>query len=412
MENSRHREDTCKLCVDEKQTSRDHINNIKSPKTSCHIDVVIDAMKKKLGEFFGFHGEGKTCKCSLDSACELPFPVGEVSGQYITVGAAGLDVMLAHAIKIARALFMKENNYTGRKEILNKLGPHLLGIRAKLWWNILVYGVPKSLDNLDNKNMKEMLSDPVNELKVHSGPVNVWWKALMQTVSFIIDMNLELSNQFLDVSSMEDPMYRNFKQVYDYNELQIRNQLFISENNLWPKFKLWPTLSGNSLVILLPDKTHCQTCKAPLTGECAIFHEGGKSLPSLMPRIGENGELVVVCPVLQNPRCISDYFTKDVKLSNQMDEEKLKIFIEELAMFTNKGRDCDMCLKKSLFSHRCSECHAAQYCSTHCQVKDLEFHKTVCSTWANDKSKKIISSKHQKKIYKSMVDKYLEAKRF
>jgi len=397
VKNSRHREETCAMCIDEKQTCDNDLVNIKSPKTDCHIDGVIHNMKIGLGEFFGFHGEGKICDCSLKFGCELPYPVGEVSGQFTDA----IDGMFAHALKIMNALRIKTNN-PGKKETLANVDKTFYALRAARWRNILVYGVPNCLDDQGETRIKS-LSDPVKGLKVHSGPINVWWKALMFTVENIENMNVDLASDFMDGNSIQDPVYGTMKLVYDYKELQLRNQVLVSENNLWAKFKLWPRLSGNSLVIVLPDETKCQACDSPLTGEFTIMNDFDTSLPILMPRIGEHGKLVVCCPVLQTRRCLRDHFTKDKMAEIQTDKEKQKNYREECKIFLNKGRYCDMCLKMSIFSHRCSECHAAQYCSTQCQGKDLKFHKTVCSTWAKDQSKKVISSKQQKKMYKSKL---------
>ena len=77
---------------------------------------------------------------------------------------------------------------------------------------------------------------------------------------------------------------------------------------------------------------------------------------------------------------------------------------EEQNTFMVMSRFCDFCLKQSMTSHRCSACKAAQYCSTQCQYEDLSFHKTVCSTWAEDQLRKIGGAKYQKKSYKTKVD--------
>ena len=64
-------------------------------------------MKENLGQAFGFHEEGKEGHCLLEFPCELPFPLGEVSGQYVEKGTAGLDAMLAHVLKILNAMLIK-----------------------------------------------------------------------------------------------------------------------------------------------------------------------------------------------------------------------------------------------------------------------------------------------------------------
>ena len=57
---------------------------------------------------------------------------------------------------------------------------------------------------------------------------------------------------------------------------------------------------------------------------------------------------------------------------------------------------CEQCLKFSLNTHRCNSCRSAQYCSEECRVKDLDWHKTICETWAKDDRKKMPGRKEQK----------------
>jgi len=396
LENSRHRKDSCELCFDENNATASEMRDIKSHKTVCHIEFVIKAMKKALGIYFGFHEERKTCSCSHDfpahRGCELPFTLGEISGKYI---GKGLDGMLAHAVKIVSALCMKERLDTGGKnETLLQLLGSLISSRSAHWGAILIAGIPESLEY---DKVQKHLSEPVKEeLKVYFGPTNAWWKALKFSVENIVNTNGYLNSEPIDAKSLENPMYSNMKLMHDYDQSQTRNQVYVEENNLWSKFKLWPSLSGGSLVILLPEGTLCQSCNCTLSS-------GDRARPKIMSGVGQNGAMVAFC---KNLKCLTDFTTKDVKLSAQRDEDKWKEIVEECKTFHVQSRACDMCLKQSLFSHRCSECYAAQYCSNQCQVEDFKFHKTVCSTWAKDKSRKIINSKNQKKIYQSNIDKY------
>jgi len=420
LNNSMHMEDTCTLCIDEKNATVGEILDIKSPKTRCHIKLMVKTMKEVQGSGFGFHREGKTCKCSLDFPCELPLPLGEVCGKYID---KGLDGMLAHALKIVGAMGTKDiwkdsNDNGAKKGTLIRLWRNLIAFRSGLWGSVLVAGVSKSRDE---KVAKKYLTDPVKELKVYYGTGNAWWKALMFAHDNIIHMNEELNSDIMDTNSIRNSMYKNFKLIQDYNQSQSRNQEYVDRNNLWPKFQLWPSLAGASLVILLPEGTRCHACNSALSGQVIVTEdevvvkvsnneviltdgEGVRSRPMLMSRLGEHGELVACCSV---PRCFRECFYKDVKLSSQADEEKSKEILEETKAFLVQSRDCDVCLKRSLSSHRCSKCYAAQYCSTQCQGEDLKFHKTVCSIWAKDKFRKIISAKQQKKIVQSQVDEYV-----
>ena len=73
-------------------------------------------------------------------------------------------------------------------------------------------------------------------------------------------------------------------------------------------------------------------------------------------------------------------------------------------LFAIEGRECDFCLKLSLSSHRCSSCLATQYCSTFCQKEDLEFHNSVCATWAKDESRRIGGKGKQKDYMKNLFE--------
>merc|ERR1712183_1166227 len=158
---------------------------------------------------------------------------------------------------------------------------------------------------------------------------------------------------------------------------------------MWPKFMLWPQLVNGKLVVLMPPGTRCHSCNDQLTGEAAISPHEVKCnvLPILKPYVGDNGALVACCPYVQKPSCHVDYFNRNVYVRMMSNEEQWKEYKEEKKIFTIEARNCNFCLKESLSSHRCSACLSVQYCSTTCQKKDLkDFHKTVCATWAKDKS--------------------------
>ena len=400
MKNSSHCQDTCSLCVDERKNSVTELCNRNSPKTDCHIEQLIIGLKGYLGNLFKFHKEGKTCNCSLPIFCELPFPLGEVSGKYTGMG---LDGMVAHAIKISNAMLIKDSD--DNRESLKVLILFLLMTRTQIWKNMLVYGVEKSIEH--DSITTEFLYDYVQTLKVNYGPRNAWWNALMNTVDDIVFMNGALKGDSFDLSRIANPMFRNFKQIEGYNQSQLRNQEFVCENKLWAKFMMWPTLADGSLVINLPSGTRCNSCNSPLTGEVIVKPDGlissshGKSHPLLVKisssSMGENGQVLACCSIITNPRCFMECCRQDPRSNGEIDEDIRKQYLDERKLFISNGRDCDLCLKTSLSSHRCSNCHAAQYCSTNCQLTDFKFHKTVCSSWANVKSRKIISAKEQKK---------------
>ena len=88
-------------------------------------------MKASLGKAFGFHGEGKSCNCSQEFGLNLPFALGEVSGQYLEIAGTGLDAMLAHSLKISFAMKLKAKDEQ-RKNDLHDLLRHILAGRVQL----------------------------------------------------------------------------------------------------------------------------------------------------------------------------------------------------------------------------------------------------------------------------------------
>jgi len=411
VQNSSHSQDTCALCAEHevKKTSVSELENLKSPKTNCHIEEMIDTMRRALGNMFDFHGEGKTCSCSLEYGCKLPFPLGELSGQYL---GKGIGEMVAHAIKIANVIKESGDNHVAFARLICQLMGSLMVSRTALWRMILVNGVPK---DFSERIIQKHLLDPAKELNENYGSKNAWVKALKLTVNIIADMNHHLLSDSIDSSSIEDPKFSNLKRIQEYSRYQLRNQEYFSENKWVLSPVLWPTLADGSLAIRFPEGTRCQTCNSSLTGEVTIEEditdglniadqEVAKTRPMLMPIIAQHGKLMACCSILKNPRCYMGCFTKDVRRHAQRNDGTWGKYKEEFKMFLTKGRNCDLCLKMSLSSHRCSECYAAQYCSNQCQHQDFKFHKTVCSSWAKDKSRKIISSKEQKKVSKSRVD--------
>jgi len=384
--NSQHKKDSCPLCIAEKKTSDSELTSPNSPKTICHIQVVTYFMKKELGEFFDFHKEGRRCECDEEFSCELPFSMGELSGQY---AGMGVEEMVAHAQKLVMALNIKLQDRL-LTNLTDDISYSLHSFRSILWSNLLVRGVLESHDS-----SFQFLVDLTSDLKVFFGPHNAWWKAIKISIDVIGRMDKRMALDYIDASNLDSPRFSNVKQLYDHSQSELKNIMFVTENNLWPKFKFWPTLTGTSLVLLLPDGTSCQTCGKELTGQVRVTKEEDKMHPVFLHGVGENGQVTAFCPMDRSPRCLMIYKSKQLK---GVDDDDFK---KEWDTLYSESRECDLCFKSSLLTHRCSECKAAQYCSTLCQGKDLSFHRTVCSNWAKDPSRKIISGKKQKNIHKA-----------
>jgi len=391
MENSLHVADSCSSCIEARKTRRSELFSCDSPKAVCHSETAILVMKQTLGSLFKFHREGKRCNClTIASACELPFPLGEVSGQYV---GTGLDEMLAHAFKLLITMKLKGGMDESKQEKVANLLGSVIVIRANLWREILIRGNEVAFDGFSKKQL---------DLKSEYGSGNAWWEAVSFTMDFIQQINTALAYNLFAINTdiLKDSRFLNFKLVQLYYEAQRRNIKFISQNNLWIKFKLWPVVSEDSMKIILPDQVRCSVCKASLSGPISFLQQEDNPFPILTSSFGEVEGLVACCPLLS---CVTICYNRNTIFRMKRDN-RLETLLEEKALLISTGRICDFCLKQSLSCHRCSECCAAQYCSTSCQNQDLDFHKTVCKAWSKDESRKLISGRKQRKIYKSRVE--------
>merc|ERR550519_1086566 len=176
---------------------------------------------------------------------------------------------------------------------------------------------------------------------------------------------------------------------YDYHQKNVKIMSMITKNNLWHRFKLWPSKINKTLVLRLPKDAFCVSCNTDLSGQIVgPVNNWNPSMPfpNLLGGVASCGGIVATCSPFRNFDCGKDYYTRSIALE-LTDEEAL----ERKTLF-EKTRVCHLCLKMSSTSHRCTECLAAQYCSKDCQEKDWnDFHKTVCSTWAEDPSRRLMS---------------------
>lgn len=397
-ENSRHVANTCSLCKDEKKANRHELVSSDSPKTNCHMEAFIMSMRSVLSCLFAFHLEGRSCRCKIvpkeDFACQLPFSLGEISGEYV---GKGLDQMLAHAIKIVNAMLGKSGNSRGKSEKAMDLLWSMASIRGQLWHDILISGVEMPCD------MKEFsLDEAVDDLAREYESSDVWWMALKFTIDVIYKMANGLSCVYTVTESLRDSRFQNLLEMNSYFETRVKSLESISENNLWPNLKLWPTKIRNSLVLLLPDGICCKTCKVPLSGPVRLLQNNEEELdgrPVLTAYFDGVQGAVAFCPVASCMiTCVNDDITNRLKAEGRWEK-----YFEDYSAFLIVARTCDLCLKNSLSCHRCSSCYAAQYCSPSCQRKDLTFHKTVCEAWVKDYARQLPDRKDQKKIFKSRL---------
>jgi len=390
-----HKADSCKMCIGDEK----NVKNL--PKIVCTIEAESKRMSKELGAMFGFHANGKVCNCSLEYPSQHPFPLGEIPGKQVCIG---LDEMIVHSERVTTAMINETiRDKKSVKKDIDQMFVMLRNIRyfrLILWKEIIVHGTwtcSKGPSDIMRENIISLLDDPRVSFRD-----NVWWKILQFSIRLTYSVMKVQFTTFVDSKCLDDPKFTNFKSVNSERASQFRNVVFVTENNLWSRFKLWPTLVGQRLMVLLPDRIRCLTCKTDLAGqvfEMSLPNDAMKKLssnanwPNLIPEVAEDGGFIVFCPFTLNGRCIMTWF-RDQNQDHYADYKK------EMELFVQDARHCCLCLKLSLSSHRCSDCLAAQYCSTECQKKDLHFHRTVCSTWANDQNKKLASSRKQKKILK------------
>jgi len=268
------------------------------------------------------------------------------------------------------------------KEIFGEL----IKERSDLWTYVLIFGEQVEILPFDFMSI-----DLLKDIQEYFGLNNTWLKALKFSVHLAKNMKDLLIWKTIDLKSLEDPRFKNMKKIYLLEESKLRNFSMIS------KSKLWPTLRDSQLVLHLPDGVQCDSCDTNLSGEVAVGDQK-QNLPDLIPVVGGgDGGLVAICSSDRNPTCFVMASIKHFQINEDKNECG-----KEFKVFLSKSRVCDVCLVNSFSSHRCSSCLAAQYCSTKCQKKDLEFHKTVCDAWAKDKRRRMVSSSQQKKVFKKL----------
>jgi len=396
VKDSHHDAATCPRCIQEREASRPQILSKNSVKTTCNVQVVARSMKKELGKTFGFHEQGKKCSCSLEHGLQLPFPLGEVSGQYLETAGTGLDPMLAHAFSIVKAMIDKAKDGKPSTALFELLRA-IIRVRAQQWNDVLVSGYHIFRDGRALSD----LADQVYSLRtIYSSEtcVDPWFKILTFLVRVIRKITDAADiNMIYDSDSLEDPRFKTLKQNLVYCQTQV------CEKKMWSHFMPWPQMVNGSLAFVLPPGTRCESCHAPLLGEAAMFTEDADTLPLLYPYVGDNGAIVACCSPVLKSSCWVDYENKNFDIQLRENDDLSQKLVEETTLFGTQSRDCDLCLKSSLKSQRCSACLSVQYCSLACQRKDLDFHKTVCDTWAKDNSRKILSGREQKKYWKKVL---------
>ena len=157
----------------------------------------------------------------------------------------------------------------------------------------------------------------------------------------------------------------------------------------------WPTLVKGKLVLVVPDGGQCFICKSDVSGKVAKYSYKNEEFTL------SGYEAVVFSEVKDNVSCGDrDCAVKTMEIVEKMRPKWGKAELEEQKKFLKYSKTCDQCLKFSLNTHRCYSCLSSQYCSEECRVNDLDWHKTVCETWAKDDRKKMPDRKEQKKELK------------
>ena len=207
----------------------------------------------------------------------------------------GLDEMAAHSLKIIHAMALKDRH---RGPLLKELKEILYWTRINVWSDLLIYGA------VTRGNPTMRLFDEVQSLETIYGPSNPWWKTLAITVDIVENTLIHLSSDFKDPRSLEDPRFGNLKINHNFQQDQLSNFKFVSERNMWSKFRLWPTTVNGSLVLLLPKGTKCFNCSEDLSG--SIRFRGGDhgTSPTMFSVIGENGDVIASCSYFKNPNCL------------------------------------------------------------------------------------------------------------
>jgi len=390
-----HDEGSCTECIEKKLAGKEEMLSILSPKIGCKIKEETKRMRRALGTSFGFHEISEVHNCSVEYACHHSFPMGKISDKHV---CTGLDEMLVHAAKLSNAIIIKSmSDKRIEKEIIDELlelHKRILISRVILWRAILVFGSTLSVEYKIGT-----LGGLTENLNKKFGGDHAWWRALAFSLELIVYVSLSQNWNKQDSTRLTDP---NLLDLSEYHKSQIRNVSFVSENKLWHRFKFWPRLVNQSLVLVLPDDVCCVTCNADLSNQIVVpdndHMNAGIPHCVLLPYVSKDGRFTVTCSPAKNTKCINDF------VANATDTDMTKEALEEKKSSEVKGRICQLCLRRSLCSHRCSLCLTVQYCSMECAKEDMAFHKTVCSTWAKDPTRKLLSAKKQMEVWKPVIE--------
>ena len=106
------RKEECEMCQAEKKANKRWLQDLNSPASKCHLDMLTESLPFLLAQSFGYHDEENptTCSCrnkqdpGSHKPIQLPLALGEVSKIYL---GSGVDECLANLLRLNNALVVK-----------------------------------------------------------------------------------------------------------------------------------------------------------------------------------------------------------------------------------------------------------------------------------------------------------------
>lgn len=339
----KHNQKTCESCQKTKRDQNSKSQSVNHPEANCHIPQLQKAMKALLGSSMGYHKGDAKCKSNKTYAGQLPFTLGEVSGIF---REQAYGRALAHAIKIIYTIFGKSNGEDVRSVLRwAKLYNTLILMRTRLWVEELTIGNPTDTVIIvaPGFNLLE-LQELLGQL-CKTRTLKVWEEAA--TCAFYLMSKIEhlMRPMEMKVEALTSHKWLPFQQQVTYCKETVR-QLNKQDQLSW---LIWPCRRSDKLTLESTSLNLLQTT----------------TIETWKP-------------------------TKEIK--------------KAIKEFFSKARTCQNCLRCSPYTHRCTRCKSAQYCTKSCQEEDLRAHKESCLLWEKSKTNKIPGRSEQQRRLKAIFE--------
>ena len=354
-----HQQNTCKDCQTELSNSGEKLDNLKYEEARCHIGRIMNKTKEMIRGRVGFHKISGSCECNRENPCQIPFAIGEISGEY---RGKEFERIIAHIQKILVAIITKVNgansNQLKKAEKREKekwaamMFSQISKLRTQCWMDELIFGdIMITQARVICEFSTPFMWIIMENLGTQLGGSSAWYRALIFTVS-ILDAMINLRSLYLIKEDAINPELRLCRREKRLQEIRLGLISTSYQTESWDQVIIWPKRVDGILTIRLPDK---------------------------------------------NSQCMKVYWPQQMITQ----KDSIKEYQREVVSLWSTSKSCDTCMKYSAQAHRCA-CKGAQYCSKNCQRVDYKYHKKICE--GLPRNKRIASSKVQKERLAKKVE--------